>query len=349
MCPSNDAHDATSALISVLLPAYDAEATLEAALQSVQRQTEPRWECVVVDDGSRDRTRKIAERFAAEDPRFRVVAAADSPAEHAGLVAALQSGLGHCHGGLVARMDADDVMHRDRLRAQRVALERTPSLAAVGCHVRLFPRRGLSEGLRRYESWLNRIDSPERVRSEAFVECPVAHPTLMIRREVLLAHGYHDAGWPEDYDLVLRLLGNGHDIGMVPRMLLAWRDHPGRLQRTDPVYKLERFTDCKAFHLAQGLLLRTQHYVLWGYGDTGRSLRRALLKHGKKPCLIVEVHAGRLGQLIHGARVIAPSELGLAQGRPVLASVANDRARAEIRTELGRLGLAELRDYVCCA
>jgi len=60
--------------ISVLLPAYQAEATLDACLRSVARQSEPRWECIVVDDGSADGTRAVAERFAARDGRFRVVA-----------------------------------------------------------------------------------------------------------------------------------------------------------------------------------------------------------------------------------------------------------------------------------
>src|SRR5438093_13036180 len=81
---------------------------------------------------------------------------------------------------MAARMAADDVRHRERLAAQLRALDAEPALAAVGCHVRLFPRRELSDGLRAYERWLDGIDSPRRVRPEAFVECPVAHPTLTV-------------------------------------------------------------------------------------------------------------------------------------------------------------------------
>src|SRR5205085_494524 len=83
------------------------------------------------------------------------------------------AGLAHCRAPLVARMDADDLMHRDRLAAQIAALRADPGLVAVGCHVRLFPRAGLTEGLRAYERWLNGIDSAERLRAEAFVECPL--------------------------------------------------------------------------------------------------------------------------------------------------------------------------------
>ena len=84
--------------------------------------------------------------------------------------------------------------------------------------MRLFPRRGLSEGWCIYEGWLNSIDTPERVWQDAFVECPIAHPTLMMRREVLQALAYRDRGWPEDYDLLLRLLTQGYEVGVVPRV-----------------------------------------------------------------------------------------------------------------------------------
>ena len=175
-------------------------------------------------------------------------------------------------------------------------LEESPHLTAVGCHVRLFPRHALPEGRRAYERWLNSLDTPERVRQDAFVECPLAHPTLMLRREVLQTLGYRDCGWPEDYDLLLRLLTRGYEVGVVPQRLLSWRDTPGRLSRTSPTYALERFTACKAAFLAASFLKVTHTYILWGYGDTGKTLRRALLAYGKVPSHIVETPSGPSGE-----------------------------------------------------
>src|SRR5262249_52312946 len=128
---------------------------LPAALASLRRQTWSDWECIVVDDGSRDRTREVAVAVAAEDRRVTVV-----PTSPRGLVAALGAGLARCRGEYVARLDADDLMRRDRLAAQVAALDRTPGLAAVGSHVRFFPRAGLSDGLRAHERWLNSLHSP---------------------------------------------------------------------------------------------------------------------------------------------------------------------------------------------
>jgi GT2 family glycosyltransferase len=330
--------------VSVLLPAFQAAGTLDACLRSIVRQTDTRWECVLVDDGSADATPRIAHAWAARDRRVRVVRT-----PHRGLVAALNTGLAECRGAAIARMDADDVMHPERLAAQRRALDEAPALAAVGCHVRLFPRRGITAGLSAYRRWLDGIDTSDRVRADAFVECPVVHPTLMARDGVLRALGYRDAGWPEDYDLLLRMLAAGHEIGMVPRRLLAWRESGTRLWRTDARYAAARITACKAAHLAAGFLARSDAYVLCGYGATARALRKALLPHRKRPSHIVDVHPRRLGGTIHGAPVVPVEALPRLRDRPIVASVAGETARREIRALFAALGFRELRDFVCAA
>jgi glycosyltransferase involved in cell wall biosynthesis len=330
--------------VSILLPVFDAATTLPACLRSIGRQLLTDWECIAVDDGSADATREVLRAHAAADPRIRVI-----EMRHRGLVAALNTGLEHCRGQVVVRMDADDVMHRMRLRAQWSALENAPALAGIGCRVRLFPRSALRDGRRAYEAWLNGIDSTSAVRREAYVECPIAHPTLAIRGDVLRQHGYRDCGWPEDYDLVLRLLAAGHEIGVVPRRLLGWRDGPGRLSRTSSTYSRERFAACKAAFLSSTFLRATDEYILWGFGDTGKAMRKALLPHGKRPALIVELHPGRIGKTIHGARVIHPQELPQQRGRPIVVSVAGEEPRRQNREWLAAMRFVELRDFVCTA
>ncbi|HEY6080165.1 MAG TPA: glycosyltransferase [Polyangiaceae bacterium] len=331
-------------LVSVLLPAFDAAATLGAALASVRRQTESSWECLIVDDGSSDGTLELARQAEAGDPRFRVLAL-----PHGGIVSALQAGLEQCRAELVARMDADDLMQRRRLALQLGALERQPELSAVGCHVRLFPRAAMTNGLRDYEAWLNAIRSSHELRREAFVECPLAHPTLMVRRQVLRAHGYRECPWPEDYDLVLRLLEAGEPLGVVPERLLHWRDGAGRLSRSSQRYAQAAFVECKAEYLARGFLRARQSYVLWGFGDTGKALAAALARRDKHPAAIVELHPGRLGQLIRKVRVVPPEALRTLPREPLVVSVAGLTARSEIRAALAEMGMTELRDFVCAA
>lgn len=334
--------------VSVLMPVRDAATTLRQALGSIRRQRGVDWECVVVNDGSSDGSRACLEHAAARDARIRVVSQPPT-----GIVAALNHGLTLCRGEHVARMDADDIMHRDRLHLQARCLEADSSLAGVGSHVRIFPRPKLGTGRSEYEAWLNSLVSEADVSRDAFVECPLAHPSLMLRREVLERYAYRDSGWPEDYDLILRLLGDQRRLGVVPKRLLCWRDSASRLSRTSDAYRMERFVACKAHFLATSYLAGRRHYILWGYGKTGRQLARALASHDKQPMGIVELHPGRIGQRILDAPVIAPAglrELNVRTGPlPIIVSVARTGPRREVRAALDRLGFVELRDYVCAA
>lgn len=297
----------------------------------------------MIDDGSDDDTRRVAQGVADEDPRFRVLGQ-----PRLGLVSTLNQGVRAARAPWVARMDADDLMARHRLVEQFAALHADAGLSGVGCHVRLFPRDGLSGGRRQYELWLNSMRSADDVFRERFVECPLAHPTWLVRRPLLLEFAYRDQRAPEDYDLLLRLLLDGRRLGVVPRRLLWWRDHPGRLSRVDPCYELGRFTWLKALHLSRSFLRGEAEYLLWGYGGTGKALRRALAAHGHRPSHIVELHPGRLGQLIHGARVVAPEALRMLRDRRLIVSVAGAQARRKIRAALAVLGFRD-DDFVCAA
>jgi len=331
-------------LVSILLPLYRASRTIDACLRSVRRQTWTRWECVVVDDGSDDGSTDIARAHAAHDDRITVVRR-----EHEGIVPALTAGLPLCRGSYVARMDADDVMHRLRLEDQVSLLERRPELAAVGCRVRMFPRHGVGPGLREYEAWLNAIDSDEAVLRDRFIECPIAHPTLVARRDRLVAFGYRDRGWPEDYDLVLRMLEAGCRIDVLNRRRLAWRHGPGRLSLGSDVYRDNRFTECKAWFLARSFLAERERYLLWGYGGTGRALSRALARLGKLPSHVIELHPGRLGNRIRGAPVVPPDAIPDLPRLPLVVSVAGTEPRARIRQALAGMGRQEMQDFVCAA
>lgn len=313
-------------------------------MRSVERQTVTNWECLIVDDGSTDDTAHIGFEFAQRDSRFTVV-----KTTHSGLVDTLQEALSLAKGDILIRMDADDCMHPLRLSHQLSALRNNADLAGVGCHVRLFPRRELTDGRRAYESWLNSLASPENIARDRFIECPLAHPTWAVRASWLQSLGYRDVSWPEDYDFLLRAFARGARFGVVPTPLLAWRDHAARLSRNDGMYSLEAFTHCRAHYLATDFLKDAKQYTLWGHGPTGRNLRRALGDENKTAHTVVEVNPRKVGQVIRGAPVISPERLDKTHHAPLISAVSGPRPRALIRERLVRLGWTEGLDFVCAA
>ena len=135
----------------------------------------------------------------------------------------------------------------------------------------------------------------------------------------------------------------------VDRVLLTWLDHPGRHSRTHERYSPDAFLRCKAHHLARGPLRHSAEYLLWGYGETGKALRRALLAHDKRPAYVLELHPRRLGERIHGAPVVRPERLPALPLLPLVVSVAGAFAREEIRAQLAQMGRREGVDYVVAA
>lgn len=323
--------------ISVLIAARDAQQTLPATLQSVARQRFSSWECVVVDDGSQDHTAAVVNKFVAQDTRFSLVTT-----NGLGVIAARNLGLAQCRGKFIALLDADDLMHRDRLTLQVQTLEQHPEWSGVGSWVRYFPRRKVGEGRLDYESWLNQNRSPEQIAHERYLEMPLGHPTLLLRQKVLRRHAWQDVDWPEDWDLLLRLCAEGHTLGVVPKVLHSWRLDAQSLSQQSPAYTQESFMRCRAAFLAAGPLKGHDRYHLLGYGRTGKQLRRALVKHGLRCHTIVEVHPARIGQVMNQAPVISLEELAqLDSHPPLLCSVANAEARVVIRQALRQAGRRE--------
>jgi len=107
--------------VSIITPAHDAERFLDETIRSVVAQTFPRWEMIVVDDDSRDRTREIVERWTESDPRIRLVR--QSPRQGPG--AARNRGLKEVRGRYVAYLDSDDLWRPEKLEVQVAFMQET--------------------------------------------------------------------------------------------------------------------------------------------------------------------------------------------------------------------------------
>ncbi|MBL9203313.1 MAG: glycosyltransferase [Opitutaceae bacterium] len=337
--------------VSVVLPVRNAAGTVARAIASIRTQTYPGWELIAVDDGSTDGTREVLRRLAGGEPRMTII-----EREHAGVAGAANAAMALAKGEWIARMDADDESHPERLAAQVEFLQAAAhrDVGVVGSLVEFGGDRDVGEGYARHVDWVNSLVTPEAIALNRFVEAPLANPSVMFRRELLVRHGgYRDGDFPEDYELWLRWLDAGVRMAKVPRVLLTWHDAPTRLTRTDARYDPEAFFRVKALWIAREVARIAGGRAVWAWG-AGRPARKRsahLAPHGVTIAGYIDVDAKKTGRGIGGTGppVIAPGALPPPGTILVLGYVARRGVREDVRERLHARGYVEGRDFLMCA
>lgn len=215
--------------ISVVMPVRDGARWLGDAIASIIGQTFGDFELLVIDDGSSDDSRRIAEEWAHGDSRIRVL-----HLDRSGLVAALNLGLSESRGRLIARLDADDIAHPDRLARQSGYLELHPEIALLGSWARRIDEHGAPQGIVQPET---RPDRLTRLLTEG--KNPFLHSSMMIRSVTLQKIGGYRPAFEgaEDYDLWLRI-AEVAQIANLAQCLIQYRSHPTSVTQRLPVRQL---------------------------------------------------------------------------------------------------------------
>ncbi len=331
--------------LSVLLPVRNGEGVIQNALGSLSRQTFPDFEVIVVDDGSTDGTVEILKSISKEDPRVQVFTRGPQ-----GIAAALEFARAQAGGQYLTRMDADDGAFAQRFQLQMELMRSDRRISLCGTGIAYFPRELVRDGALRYESWINGLATHEELVRDLFIECPIPHPTFLMKAEVMeLVGGYRAMGWPEDYDLVLRIWEAGGRLGKVQKSLLRWREGEDRLSRTHQDYSPDAFRRCKVHFLLRTHLRKGRGTIVWGAGPVGKAFARELVSQGGTLLGFADLDPRKMGQEIYGVRVFHPDEALLLKGAFSVAAVGKTGGREEIRKTLGEGGRVESKDFVAVA
>jgi glycosyltransferase involved in cell wall biosynthesis len=237
--------------VSVVLPCYEAERFLAASLESLLGQTFGALEVLAIDDGSRDGTPEVLERFASRDPRVRVL----RNDVNMGVIETLNRGVADARGEIVARMDADDVAAPTRIERQVEVLASRPEVDLVGTGVEVVD----GETGRRLRPRPVRCLEPAGARFASLFVTPAMHMTIAARGEVMRAYPY--GGTPEslhteDYEMFARMLDDGRGFRNIDEPLMTVRVDPSSVSARHERLQVENFVRCAARHLERTLDMR---------------------------------------------------------------------------------------------
>lgn len=199
--------------VSVLMAAYNEQSRLKDTVDSVLAQTYTDFEFIVVDDGSKDSTGAMLEEYCKMDSRIKIL----KNTQNLGLAKSLNAGLRKTQGQYIARIDAGDSAHPDRLKSQVRFMESNPQVHIVGTFAYWIDSSKRIIGVCRFPV------KPEQVRRRLFGQTSVAlHPSLLIKMDLFSSTGLFDETHPTsmEYELYLRTVRNGLSIANIPEYLM---------------------------------------------------------------------------------------------------------------------------------
>ncbi|MDO6459312.1 glycosyltransferase [Granulosicoccaceae sp. 1_MG-2023] len=325
--------------VSVVMPVRNAGRYLAPAVDSVLSQTMDDLELLLIDDHSHDG----AIDTLPDDPRLRILRHNGD-----GIVDSLNLGIIKARGQFIARMDADDISTPERLALQLAYADAHPQTGIISGRVEMFNEDDdVGQGNLHYVAWLNSLKDNADISRDIFIESPLCHPSVLIRRDVFKQTGlYRDLSWPEDYDLWLRAWLKAIPMGKVDELVLLWREHQARLTRTDTRYSPKEFIKLKAWAMSESVL-RNRPAMICGTGKLALKLCDVLLSLGVEVKAFVDIAPHKIGRLKRDRPVIGLSEVTAERGDALLVGAVGARGAGErLRAMLLEAGLHEPDDFI---
>lgn len=202
-------------LVSIGIPFFNAGEYLNFAIQSILNQTYQNWELILIDDGSKDNSLEIANYYCVKDKRIRLI----SDGENKKLPYRLNQLIIESRGEFIARMDADDIMHPDRLFIQHKFLNENSNFNLVSSGLISIDSKNQIKGFRSVEELFYDFKKTK-------ASYPVVHPSVMARKSWYLRNKYStDYPRAEDFDLWTRAISNNDfEMAVMPELLLYYRE-----------------------------------------------------------------------------------------------------------------------------
>jgi glycosyltransferase involved in cell wall biosynthesis len=258
--------------ISVLIAVYNAQHYVAAAVESILQQSFRNFELLIIDDGSRDRSLKILQEYAAKDSRIQVISR-----ENQGVPKTRNELLAMAQGEFVAVMDADDIALPNRLADEVTFLDQHPEVVCVGGAQDLIDEAG------RFLTCLQLPQTNAEIQQAALAgHGSICHPAAMIRRTALLeVGGYNETmDLAEDLDLWLRL-GEIGELANLPQPVIRYRLHSTSISEQHcREQRQEAYLACERAWKRRGIEGKFEAGEPWRPGKDRHSRHKFMLQYG---------------------------------------------------------------------
>ena len=240
-------------VVSVVMPVYNRERYVGAAIQSILDQTFTDFEFIIVDDGSSDGSVDVIQNF--DDPRIRLIILG----ENRGIGVARNTGNNAARGEYIAVMDSDDIALPQRLEKQVAYMRARPDVGICGASIRM-----VDEGLKPIGREQTSDADNDLCRAKLFLSMPFAHPTFMVKSDI-----YRRVSYPTQFEVVkdyafLVQASASTRLGAVKDVLLLMREHGGRISNTQSDRQMEDSMRVRTEVLGNmGLTLDVQDREIW--------------------------------------------------------------------------------------
>ena len=240
------------------MPSYNTDKEmLEEAVSSILNQAYQDLELIIIDDGS---DTPVKEALRIHDERLRIT----RNDENKGIVYSLNRGLELSCGNYIARMDADDISDKTRIKNEVDYLDNHKEIDVVSTYAQTF---GMKKTIYKSET------SPEGIMAELLWKNPIIHPTVMMRSSLVKNESvkYNADSKSEDFDLWSRIVFHyNKKIAVIPRTLLYYRIHDGQITKTkaEQLMNEEKRIICENMR-SLGVKIKTPEYDL--YTETAKN------------------------------------------------------------------------------
>ena len=327
-------------LISILIPFKNTREFLPECLDSIIGQTYQKWELIIVNDNSDDKSQGIVDEYALRDKRIRLY---DN--DGTGIIEALRTAFKHSNGDLITRMDSDDIMTSTKLEIlSTLLLENGKGHVAIG-HVKYFSENGIGDGYDRYEKWLNKLTTLGSNYSEIYKECVVPSPNFMVYRDDLIRCGdFKPNTYPEDYDLTFRFYKVGLKCIPCEELTHYWRDYSTRTSRTHEHYNNNFFLEIKINYFLELEYDDSRPLSVWGAGAKGKMIAKYLVDRGVPFHWICD-NPKKIGHIIYEQKLLKFDYISQLENPQSIITVANENAQVEIKSYMEKKGMKSMKDY----